>query len=81
MAEEHGEQTPRDELVIYRCTECGKTSVSLGWLHAHAEKHRGLFGLQFPWRIGDFDALMEMTEVLRIEEYREVDLDEVEVRG
>lgn len=67
-----------DELVVYRCTECGKTSVSLGWLHAHAEKHRGLFGLQLPWRIGDFDALMELTEVLRVDGYERVNLEEVE---
>lgn len=70
-----------DELVIYRCTECGKTSVSLGWLHAHCEQHRGLFGIPFPWLMGDFDALMEMTEVLRVEDYSSVGLDEVTVRG
>lgn len=70
-----------DETVIYRCTECGKTSVSLGWLHGHCERHRGFFGLQLPWRIGDFDALMEYTEVLRVDEYTEVELEEVEVRG
>lgn len=57
------------ELVIYRCTECGKESVSLGWLHAHCEKHRGLFGIQWPWRIGDFEALMEMTEEIRVTDY------------
>lgn len=48
----------------YRCTECGRESASLGRLHAHAEKHRGFFGLQWPWKVGDFDALMEMTEVV-----------------
>jgi hypothetical protein len=41
-------------------------SDSLGRLHAHAERHRGLFGLQLPWRYGDFDALMEFTEVLEV---------------
>lgn len=70
-----------DELVIYRCAECGKTSVSLGWLHAHVEKHRGFFGLQLPWRMGDADALMEMTEVLRVDDYSKVSIDEVDVRG
>lgn len=69
------------EIVLYRCTECGKVSVSIGWLHAHAEKHRGLFGFQLPWRYGDFNALMELTEVLRVDEYSEVGLEEVEVRG
>ncbi len=65
-------------LVVFRCTECGHVSMSLGSLHAHAEKHRGLFGLQLPWRMGDFDALMEYTEVLRVDETEQVDLQEVE---
>lgn len=68
-----------DELLLYRCTECEKTSVSLGWLHSHAEKHRGLFGLQLPWRYGDFGALMEFTDVLRVDEVSQVGLDDVEV--
>ena len=54
---------------------------SLGSLHAHAERHRGLFGLPLPWRLGDFDALMELTEVIRVEEYSSVGLDEVDVGG
>lgn len=61
MSEEVGER-------LYRCTECGKESESLGRLHAHAEKHRGLFGLQLPWRYGDYEALMEMTEVIELDE-------------
>lgn len=48
----------------YRCTECGEESESLGRLHAHAEKHRGLFGIQLPWNVGDYEALMDMTEVV-----------------
>lgn len=53
---------------LYRCTECGKLSVSLGYLHGHAEKHRG-WG---PWNLlpaipGDEAALMELTEVLEAE--------------
>jgi transcription initiation factor TFIIIB Brf1 subunit/transcription initiation factor TFIIB len=53
---------------LYRCTECGKLSVSLGYLHGHAEKHRGWgpFGL-LPAISGDADALMEYTEVLEAE--------------
>lgn len=65
-----------DGLVIYRCTECGKLSVDIGWLHGHIEKHRGLFGLQLPWRVGNFDALMEMTEVLRVDDYSVISLEE-----
>lgn len=49
---------------LYRCTECGVEKESLGRLHAHVEKHRGLFGLQLPWRYGDYEALMEFTEVV-----------------
>lgn len=70
-----GDDDRDEEIVVYRCTECGKTSVSIGWLHAHVERHRGFFGLQLPWRVGDFDALMEMTEVLRVEDYSEVDIE------
>lgn len=70
-----------EKIVLYRCSKCGKTSPSLGSLHAHAEKHRGLFGLQLPWRVGDFDALMEMTDVIRVDDYSVVDIDEVTVRA
>ena len=37
-------------------------------LHAHAERHRGLWGIQWPWRMGNYDALMGMTEILRVDE-------------
>lgn len=57
------------EFVVYRCSECGKKSESIGRLHAHIERHRGLFGFQLPWRYGDFDELMEMTEVIEVTEY------------
>jgi hypothetical protein len=64
--------------VLFRCTECGYRSQSLGSLHAHAEKHRGWFGFQLPWRYGDFDALMELTDILAIEASEPVALQEVE---
>lgn len=61
-----------DETIeIYRCTECGKLSVSVGWLHGHIEKHLG-WG---PWNIfppplpGNYEALMEKTEVLEVTDY------------
>jgi hypothetical protein len=64
--------------VLFRCTECGYRSQSLGSLHGHAEKHRGWFGFQLPWRYGDFEALMELTEVVAIEASEAVSLKEVE---
>lgn len=53
---------------IYRCTECGTQTLSLGKLHSHIEKHRGLFGIQWPWSVGDFDELLDLTEVVVVEE-------------
>jgi len=73
----HEQHESGDSTVLFRCTECDYTSLSLGQLHAHAEKHRGWFGLQLPWRVGDFDALMEYTEVLRVESASEIPLTQV----
>jgi len=60
-----------EEIELYRCTECGKLSVSLGWLHSHIERHLG-WGpgniLPPPWP-GDADALMDCTEVIRVTDY------------
>lgn len=75
------QKTSDREIVIYGCTECGYMSTSLGWLHAHVERHRGFFGLQLPWRYGDREELMKMTQVLRVEDVSEVDLEEIEVRS
>ncbi|MCU4926910.1 hypothetical protein OB905_13125 [Halobacteria archaeon AArc-dxtr1] len=66
-----------DEIEIYRCKECGKISTSLGWLHGHAGKHRG-WGISWlrivpPWKVGDAEALMEMTETLQITDYEVVE--------
>ena len=74
----HKEYESAGALVLFRCTECGRTYQSLGSLHAHAENHRGLFGFQLPWRYSDFDALMDMTEVLRVEETSAISLEDVE---
>ena len=54
------------ELTLYRCTECGKLSVSLGWLHGHIEKHRPLW---LSWRTGRQAFLRDRTEVLTVTEY------------
>jgi len=72
----------QDAVVVYRCTECGKESVSVGWLHAHIEaKHTG-FGpfnlLPNPFAIGDFANDMTMTEVVRASDPETVTLDEVD---
>jgi hypothetical protein len=82
MTNTHSESGDGEELLIFRCSECGKTSVSLGWLHGnHIQKHHG-WG---PWNIipnprtfGNFDAHMEYTEILRVEGYSEVSLEEVD---
>lgn len=64
------EASDQEEIVLYRCTDCGKQSVSVGWLHAHIEKHFAWLGLFIPpWKLGDFDRLMEKTEILRVTEY------------
>ena len=53
---------------LYRCTECGKTSVSRGWLHGHIQKHTATFGIIPPWKLGDAQLLDEMTEAFEIPE-------------
>ena len=79
----HEEYTTDDELVLFRCTECGQTYLSLGSCHAHIEGHRGYtrLGIQVPLTRtspGDFEALMERTEVLRVEATSEVPLEMVD---
>lgn len=71
-----------DELVLYRCTECGKLSVSVGWLHAHIEaKHTGFgpFNIVPDIRaIGNYQNDMTMTKVLRVDEATEIGIEDVE---
>lgn len=72
--------TPPEPLTLYRCTECGKLSVSIGWLHAHIDgKHRGWgpFNLLPPiWpTYGHYPSLMAYTQTLRVTEYTVVDHD------
>jgi hypothetical protein len=71
-----------NDMILYRCTECGKESVSVGWLHAHIEaKHTG-FGpfnlIPNPFALGNFDRDMDMTEVLRATDPEQVTIDEVD---
>jgi len=59
-----------ETLTLYRCTECGKLSVSLGYIHGHAEEHNpgwGPFGLfPHPKRTGNTDVLDEFVEELTV---------------
>jgi len=69
--------------VLFRCSECEYTSMSLGSLHAHVETHRGYtrFGIQIPLTktaMANVDELMKLTEVVRVEETSETSLSEVE---
>lgn len=79
----HEQYKADGDLVLFRCTECGYVSLSLGWLHGHIEGHRGYtrFGIQVPFTktaMADVDELMDRTKVLRVEDTSEVTLDEVE---
>jgi hypothetical protein len=84
-SDESSQQNKHEEFVLYRCTDCGKVSVSVGWLHAHIEsKHFG-FG---PWNIipdprkmGNFDADMTKTDVIRVTHYEHADIGEVNVNA
>lgn len=80
MTEQEQDGDYRDKMVLFRCTECGKTSTSLGWLHAHIENHVGIgpFGLiPNPFKTARFSKLMELTEVMHVEKTEEMDIDEV----
>lgn len=80
----HTEYTDHSgRLVLFRCTECGETYMSLGALHGHAEGHRGYtrFGIQLPFTktaVANVDELMQYTEVLAVETAEPITLDKVE---
>lgn len=79
----HEEYESDGSTVLFRCTECGYTSLSLGSLHAHVERHRGYtrFNIQLPFTktaMANADRLMECTEVLRVTETEAISLDAVE---
>lgn len=78
----HEEYESGGRTVLFRCTECGQTDMSLGSLHAHIERHRGYtrLGIQIPFTktaIANTDELMKRTEVLRVDETSEIALDDV----
>lgn len=79
----HEQYESDGQLVLFRCSECGHVSLSLGGLHGHIEKHRGYtrFNIPVPFTgtmPGNVDRLMERTEVLRVDATTEVGLNEVE---
>jgi len=79
----HEEYENDGALVVFRCAVCGRHDLSLGSLHAHIEGHRGYtrLGIQLPLTRttpGDFDRLMDRTEVLRVDNFSEMPLSEVE---
>lgn len=59
------------EYVLYECVECGKVSVSIGWLHAHIERHLGWgpFNMLPPPFPGNYKALNKLTREIRVTEY------------
>lgn len=79
----HEEYDVDGDPVLFRCSDCGRLSMSLGSLHAHVERHRGYtrFGIQLPigkTSPGNFEQLMEMTQVLRVTDVETVRLEEVD---
>lgn len=78
----HEQYESDGDLVLFRCTECDHTSLSLGSLHAHVEKHRGYtrFNIQIPFTrtaMANVDELMQRTKVLRVTGTDEISLEEV----
>lgn len=70
-------------LVLFRCSECGFTSLSLGSTHAHIEGHRGYtrFNIQIlltKTSMANVDELMKRTEIVRVTDTEDIELQEVE---
>lgn len=79
----HEQYEADGDLVLFRCSECGYTSLSLGGAHGHIEKHRGYtrFNIQIPFTktsMANVDRLMEYTEIVRVTDTEEITLDQVE---
>ncbi|MUV59770.1 hypothetical protein [Halobacterium sp. CBA1126] len=69
-------------LVVFTCTECGYTSLSIGTLHAHIETHWSILGWLKFHTVGfvlpsSIDRWMEYTAVRRVDETSEVPVEEV----
>lgn len=79
----HEQYEADGDLALFRCSECGYTSLSLGGTHGHIEKHRGYtrFNIQIPFTktaMANVDRLMEFTEIVRVTDTEEITLDQVE---
>jgi len=79
----HEQYESDGDLVVFECTECGYTSLSLGDLHAHVESHRGYtrFNIQLPFTktaVARGEQLMELTNVQRVTGTKEISLSEVD---
>lgn len=79
----HVEHYAEDDLVLFRCTECGIIKMSLGELHGHCEKHRGYTRFNIPVPLtkeapANVDELMKLTEVLRVTDTEKTTLEEVD---
>jgi hypothetical protein len=79
----HEQYESDGKLVLFRCTECGYTSLSLGGTHGHIEKHRGYtrFNIQLPFTktsMANTDELMKRTEIVRVTDTETLELEEVE---
>lgn len=69
--------------VLFRCSECGYRSQSLGALHGHIEGHRGYtrFNISIPFTntsLGDYETLMAYTEILRVTDTERISREEVD---
>lgn len=79
----HEEYYADGDLVVFRCSECGYTSLSLGSLHAHIEGHISGYtrlNIRLPvgrTSYGNFHRLMRFTDVLKVKDTTKIELDDV----
>lgn len=61
----------RERLLLFECTECGETYLSLGSLHAHVEGHWSLLGsLRWHitgWILSDSNKWWDYTTIKAVE--------------
>lgn len=79
----HTEYTDtRGRLVLFRCTDCGYTSLSLGDLHAHVESHWSLLG-SLRWHATHWlrdepaEKWLKSTEIVAVDTVEPISLSEV----
>lgn len=80
LHEQHTDVNGR--LVLFRCTDCGYVSMSLGSLHAHVESHWSLFG-SLRWHLTHWlredpaEKWLRSTEVVAVTEVEPTELEKV----